>query len=455
MGGSAKGKQKKGKGNSKSVSDDVYRQPGTSNSDPHPRKIKSENMSEFKTPKDKNEHPKIDLNSDVSGWEKNTKRSLEILLYNKLEGIYAEAFHKLVTSGYESDKARKAILMNGHWRGEKSILTNIIENSVTFLESKAETVKDPLQGCALLCERVECLMRMLIKDMQKIYPNESDAMKQLLGIGVGVGATSSTHPQHVQTENCNKDGSSADDSSGDNSYIDPTSNFVAEEDFGATVTKDLLSPEELEVTPTNAWPSDCPLKTTDPDDLDDSFLLKLLEKEPEDQKDLLILSIIKQYRELKKQVKESKEWALAKAKQADQKVINHVSELRRLRLENFEKQKWKTNITRVREMDIALWNAMSQLEQSTTAVIQHQHQNSVIRKDIACYCLDFSETNKTLRDVEKRERKILKRVRTKEREKIVLEELVEEEKQKVLQLNQELFQLNKAQEEAEVRDFVA
>lgn len=203
MGGSAKGKHVKGKGKSNlRKTENVSRQPGTSTSDPDMRQRKWDSLSDLE--KTKNLHTEVNLNTDVSVGDKN-KRALEILLYNKLELLYAEAFQYLVKD-HEIEKARYGILRNGHWVGEKSILWNIVDNSHQFLTSGVVTDEEAPNGYTDMSQRVESLMRMLMREKQHMYPNcnEIDAMKHLVGIGVGYGAASSTNPHSVQIENRKK-----------------------------------------------------------------------------------------------------------------------------------------------------------------------------------------------------------------------------------------------------------
>ncbi|KAK2969523.1 hypothetical protein RJ640_029816 [Escallonia rubra] len=74
-------------------------------------------------------------NFDDSGWGYCTEEQLEEILLKNLEFLYNEALTKLVGLGYEEDVALKAILRNGHCYGGMDVLSNILQNSLAFLNS--------------------------------------------------------------------------------------------------------------------------------------------------------------------------------------------------------------------------------------------------------------------------------------------------------------------------------
>ncbi|KAF7127711.1 hypothetical protein RHSIM_Rhsim11G0013300 [Rhododendron simsii] len=70
---------------------------------------------------------------DDSGWSYCTEEQLEEILLKNLEFLYNEAISKLVGLGYDEDVALKAILRNGHCYGGMDVLTNILHNSLAYL----------------------------------------------------------------------------------------------------------------------------------------------------------------------------------------------------------------------------------------------------------------------------------------------------------------------------------
>lgn len=83
-----------------------------------------------------NPNPNPNPNADeTSGWGYCTEEQLEEILLKNLEFVYNEAVSKLVALGYDEDVAVKAILRNGHCYGGMDVLTNILHNSLAYLNS--------------------------------------------------------------------------------------------------------------------------------------------------------------------------------------------------------------------------------------------------------------------------------------------------------------------------------
>ncbi|KAJ6705988.1 hypothetical protein OIU79_010614 [Salix purpurea] len=74
-------------------------------------------------------------NFDDNGWGYCTEEQLEETLLKNLDFLYKEAISKLVGLGYDEDVALKAILRNGHCYGGMDVLTNILHNSLAFLNN--------------------------------------------------------------------------------------------------------------------------------------------------------------------------------------------------------------------------------------------------------------------------------------------------------------------------------
>ncbi|XP_050377253.1 MND1-interacting protein 1-like [Argentina anserina] len=78
-------------------------------------------------------------NPDETGWGYCTEDQLEELLLKNLDFVYNEAISKLVALGYDDDLALKAILRNGHCYGGMDVLTNIMHNSLAYLNSSSSS----------------------------------------------------------------------------------------------------------------------------------------------------------------------------------------------------------------------------------------------------------------------------------------------------------------------------
>ncbi|KAK4845162.1 hypothetical protein QYF36_001707 [Acer negundo] len=82
-----------------------------------------------------NSNPNSTSNFDDHGWGYCTEEQLEEILLKNLEFLYTEAITKLAALGYDEDVALKAILKNGHCYGGMDVLTNILHNSLAYLNS--------------------------------------------------------------------------------------------------------------------------------------------------------------------------------------------------------------------------------------------------------------------------------------------------------------------------------
>lgn len=78
-------------------------------------------------------------NNEDNGWGYCTEEQLEEILLKNLEFLYNEAVSKLVALGYDEDVALKAILRNGHCYGGMDVLTNIMHNSLAYLNSSGSS----------------------------------------------------------------------------------------------------------------------------------------------------------------------------------------------------------------------------------------------------------------------------------------------------------------------------
>ncbi|CAJ1943129.1 unnamed protein product [Sphenostylis stenocarpa] len=87
---------------------------------------------------DSSQSPNSNPNVEETGWGYCTEEQLEEILLKNLEFIYNEAVAKLVALGYDEDVAVKAMLRNGHCYGGMDALTNILHNSLAYLNSNSD-----------------------------------------------------------------------------------------------------------------------------------------------------------------------------------------------------------------------------------------------------------------------------------------------------------------------------
>ncbi|KAK4260260.1 hypothetical protein QN277_003402 [Acacia crassicarpa] len=84
-------------------------------------------------------NPNFSLNVEETGWGYCTEEQLEEIFLKNLEYLYNEAVSKFVALGYDEDVAIKAILRNGHCCGGRDALTNILHNSLAYLNSNCSS----------------------------------------------------------------------------------------------------------------------------------------------------------------------------------------------------------------------------------------------------------------------------------------------------------------------------
>ncbi|KAI5327658.1 hypothetical protein L3X38_027054 [Prunus dulcis] len=140
--------------------------------------------------------PSPNSNFDESGWGYCTEEQLEEILLKNLEFLYNEAISKLVALGYDEDAALKAILRNGHCYGGMDVLTNILHNSLAYLNSNCGSSNGKSDEAepvfADLRQLEEYSLAGMVCMLQQVRPHLSkgDAMWCLLMSDLHVGRAS-------------------------------------------------------------------------------------------------------------------------------------------------------------------------------------------------------------------------------------------------------------------------
>ncbi|ESQ33532.1 hypothetical protein EUTSA_v10006944mg [Eutrema salsugineum] len=149
--------------------------------------------------------PEHCVNSNPSGnfeenvWGYCTEEHLEEILLKHLEFLYNQAVSKLIDLGYEEGDAMRAVLSNGHCYGELDVLTNIVNNSLSYLNSTSSGGSDgngedrSETGFTDLRDLEEYSLAGMIYLLQQVKPSLSkgDAMWCLLMSELHVGRASS------------------------------------------------------------------------------------------------------------------------------------------------------------------------------------------------------------------------------------------------------------------------
>ncbi|KAD3641507.1 hypothetical protein E3N88_30731 [Mikania micrantha] len=164
------------------------------------------------------QNPNSNPNFEDSGWGYCTEEQLEDILMKNLEFLYSEAIVKLVALGYDEEVALQAILRNGHCYGGMDVLTNILHNSLAFLNSGSNGNEGELNEnehvFADLRQLEEYSLAGMVCLLQQIKPNLSkgDAMWCLLMSDLHVGRASVM--EIPVSSNSNGDSCSNNESSG-------------------------------------------------------------------------------------------------------------------------------------------------------------------------------------------------------------------------------------------------
>ena len=161
-----------------------------------------------------NHSPNPNPNFDDSGWGYCTEEQLEEILLKNLEFLYNEAISKIVALGYDDDVALKAVLRNGNWYGSMDLLTNILHNSLTYLNSNCgggsslENSDEAEPVFSDLRQLEEYSLAGMICLLQQMRPNLSkgDAMWCLLMCDLHVGKATSIEIPVLPSPTSNNNG---------------------------------------------------------------------------------------------------------------------------------------------------------------------------------------------------------------------------------------------------------
>lgn len=497
-----------------------------------------------------------------NGWGYCTEEQLEEILLKNLEFLYNEAISKLVALGYDEDVALKAILRNGYCYGGMDVLTNILHNSLAYLNCSVSSncgagggdCDGDGDGNSDESESVFTDLRQLeeyslagmVSLLQQVKPHLSkgDAMWCLLMSDLHVGRASSIEIPVLPSNMSNGCVSSSSSSSstmvssaiesvGSHSVgvVTPAlcrfhggwgfgsgggSEFPVNGFFtcGAEVTlqRDIDCPKRFNLSPSmksllkrnvamfaagfranskqlqprsQACPSalsrggaqavlgaEVPVEQSQESlclknqEVVNSVMSKFRDLKldeswdsvAEDQKDEMIVTLLHQVKDFERQVKERKEWAHQKAMQAARKLCHDLNELKMLRMEREETQRLKkgkqtledSTMKRLSEMENALRKASGQVDRANAAVRRLETENAELRAEKEASKLSASESVTTCLEVAKREKKCLKKLLAWEKQKSKLQEEIEDEKEKIKELQQQLVRIKQAQKEFEV-----
>ncbi|XP_047968845.1 MND1-interacting protein 1-like isoform X2 [Salvia hispanica] len=364
-----------------------------------------------------------------------TEEELEELLLTNLEILYTVAINKLVEFGYGEEEALNAILENGHCCDLRQLREYSLMGSVSFLQ------------------------------LEKPHLTKDDALWSILMSVVNVGNASAMEIALQREIECPK-----------RFNLSPSMKCMLKRDvmmfaagFGGIPKRfqwqSQACPSSLSggcgtaaaVPVGNSVESQC-AKTQD---VVNSVVSKFLNtgKVSLDEQDFIILILVHQITCLKKQVKERKEWAQQKAIQAAKKLSRDFTELRKLRMEREGTRRLKkgrktfvdTTLKKVTEMENAVKMVRDQVDDANGVVKKLETKIAEIRAEMEAYKLSSSESVSSCLEVEKREKRCLKRLLAREKQKTKMQEDIAAAKQKISELQEELAQVEEATKETEAK----
>lgn len=345
--------------------------------------------------------PRMSLDSDVKNMDFYSEERLQMLLLKKLEAIYNEAYTMLISYGYQPDHVLKAILTNGHVFGSGDILTNIVQNSLSYLKTgfvvdsgnyvEGQQVFEDME--TLVKNTLAVMIYLIIRTRQNLI--KGDAMWCLLkgnfnlGVANSIAVPFETNEDESQRADNNSsvlessglckfegnklssDGQALDFSKNDSSgeldvLFDKKCSIVNNFKNTPSLKADLkmsignfaaacragfkMSPEQCQAskhslsrknsTDSFEWEDSCMANLV----LGDNGKFNIHENkvcDPRNPKNKILSSLLSNIKEIKQQVKEREGWAQEKVIQAAKKLSHDMSELGRLRREREEKLKLK------------------------------------------------------------------------------------------------------------------
>lgn len=179
---------------------------------------------------------------------------------------------------------------------------------------------------------------------------------------------------------------------------------------------------------------------------------------PQNEKDELILKLVPRLHELQNELNSWTGWANQKVMQAARKLRKDQTELKALRQEKQEAEQWKmekqiledNTMKRLYEMEFALNNATGQVEKSNSTIHKLEVEHSVLKQMMEAAKLRAAETAASCGEALEREQKALKNAQSWEGQKILLREELTAEKQKVVEMKQEISKAQNRLNQTEV-----
>nr|KAJ0200483.1 hypothetical protein LSAT_V11C600331880 [Lactuca sativa] len=403
--------------------------------------------------------PNLNPNFDDETLDHYTYEQLEDSILKKIELLYIKAISQLVSSGYDEHAVLEAILRNGHCHGKMDPLTNILHNAQIYLSTADSGCNDKFVSTEKVFANLKLLREAtlisLLCWLRKSYPfmSRRDAMCWLL--------VSDLHTIRVSSSKI-----SNDDGDGVNTQMDdPHPNWSEPTPSMLVLLKDNADflAAEYRSLDGDSLVADVKHSKVSLEGLcmknqtsTKSILKRFNDLNPKDE---ILMSLMKEIKDLDTRINEKKKWADEKALQAAKRLCEDRNELKKLRMEK-EDNEWTKKQKSPLDIDHPTMKSLIDAEMALRALdTECDHalmlmsyleiENLEIKAEIMASKLSASESVTSIVESAKREKKHLKKILAWEKQKGKLEEDITSEKQKLVEIEEEMIQVEASKKTAE------
>ncbi|CAN6561363.1 unnamed protein product [Malus baccata var. baccata] len=179
----------------------------------------------------------------------------------------------------------------------------------------------------------------------------------------------------------------------------------------------------------------------------------------QDEKDELILKLVPRLEELQNELESWTNWANEKIMQVSRRLSKERPELKILRQEKAEAEKFKkekqmleeNTVKRISELENALNNATDQVEKATSNICRLELENSALKEERSTAERMAIDSTARYQEALEREQNALKKVQAWEGQRSALQEELETGKKKVAALQQDLAKAKNVHHQIEAR----
>ncbi|CAL9233190.1 unnamed protein product [Arabidopsis halleri] len=178
---------------------------------------------------------------------------------------------------------------------------------------------------------------------------------------------------------------------------------------------------------------------------------------PRNKRDELILKLVPRMKDLQKELQDWTDWANQKVKQATVRLLKDQPELKALRKEKEEAEEFRkekqlleeNTMKRRSEMELALNNATNQLERTNNIIRRLELEQSLLKREREAANIRASESAESCREAKERVQILLKNAQSWEGQKVLLQEELKSQRDKVAELQQEVAKAKTRQNQIE------